>query len=123
MAQRGLRVAVIGAGLMGRWHAYYALRSGASIAAVVDRSPEAAQQFCSRFPGAAPFADLEQMLLQVRPSIVHICTPSATHWAVAGAVIDGGAHLLIEKPLMPTVSESEALFDRAEQRGVMICPV
>src|SRR6185437_11568054 len=54
-----LRVAIVGAGLMGRWHAQYATASGAEIAAIVDPDPAARATLGKKYGTAAQFADLE----------------------------------------------------------------
>src|SRR5258708_7563825 len=94
-----LRVAIVGAGLMGRWHGYYARRCGAGVVGVMDRDPAASERLSASCPGCRSFDDLSSMLREVRPAVVHVCTPSATHGQIADTSLRAGAHLLIEKPL------------------------
>lgn len=116
-------MAVVGAGLMGRWHAYFARRLGAQVAAVVDAAPPAAQAL-ARFAGrAAVFGDMGAMLAAVRPLAVHICTPLASHPALALQAVEAGVHALVEKPLTPLAAQARALLQRAQEKSVHVCPV
>lgn len=108
---------------MGRWHAHYARRQGSRIAAVVDPSPQAAAALARRTPGAATYADLGAMLESVHPRVVHLCTPLASHAALASQAVAAGAHVLVEKPITPTAPEARALLDAARARAVHVCPV
>ena len=118
-----LRVAVVGAGLMGRWHAHYAKRSGARVVAVVDSSANAAALLARRAGDAAVFEAMGAMLAAAQPHVVHICTPLFTHLPLALQAVEAGVHALVEKPLTATASQSQALLQRAQENGVHVCPV
>jgi predicted dehydrogenase len=117
-----MRVAILGAGLMGRWHACYARRCGAQIAGILDRDGDRAARLASQY-AARPFTDAAALLAEAHPQAVHICTPTATHAQLAEFSIDAGAHVLMEKPLAASAAECERLLDSAERRGVQLCPV
>lgn len=117
-----LRVAIAGAGLMGRWHAYYARRCGAKVVGILDPDPDRARRLSGRY-GARAFSDLSVMLRELRPAVLHICTPSASHVEIARAAMEAGVHALVEKPFGMSAPECENLLDRASLCGVRICPV
>lgn len=119
----GPRVAIVGAGLMGRWHAYFAARAGAEIAAIIDRDPRAADALRARYPRARGYRDLATCLAHGQVDVAHICTPLDTHVALATVALEARKHVLIEKPLAPTAAETERLLALAAARGVMLCPV
>ena len=114
---------MVGAGLMGRWHAHYARRNGAQVAAIVDGSTQAASTVAGLSGNAAVFGDMGAMLEAAKPRAVHICTPLATHLALALQAVEAGAHALVEKPLTATAGETQALLQKAQERGVVVCPV
>ena len=116
-------VVIVGAGLMGRWHAYYATRAGAEIAAIVDRQPRAAAALGAKYPHARVFADLPSCLAQVETAAIHICTPTASHVPLAAAALHAGVHVLLEKPVAATRVETERLLALARDRGVLLAPV
>lgn len=115
--------AIIGAGLMGRWHARYAQRAGAQVVAVVDRDAAAARQLAKFFRRCAAFTTPDEMLAGVKPAAVHICVPAESHYSVANRCMDAGPHLLVEKPLTPAAAETDLLLRRAAAKGVLLCPV
>lgn len=115
-------VAIIGAGLMGRWHAFSAHRLGAEIAVVVDPDRARAQTLAKRFPGtkaASSLAELERSDV----AAIHVCSPLATHVALAREAIEAGRHVLMEKPLAPDAEQTRLLADAALAHAVILCPV
>jgi predicted dehydrogenase len=115
--------AVIGAGLMGRWHADTIRRMRGRVAAVVDPNPDSARRLAARFPDCAAFTSCGEMLARSAPAVIHVCTPGETHREIAEECMAAGAHLVIEKPLAPAARETEYLLRRAAQRRILMCPV
>jgi predicted dehydrogenase len=118
-----MRVAIVGAGLMGRWHAYFARRLGAEVVAVVDSAPDAASSLARGSRRAAVFTETGAMLEAVRPHVVHICTPVPSHLTLTLQVIEAGAHALVEKPLTHLAAQTQVLLQKAHEKGVHVCPV
>jgi predicted dehydrogenase len=115
-----LRAAIVGAGLMGRWHADAVVRLGHTVAAVVDRDSARAAALASRHRGCQVAAAVEAA---PPVDVVHVCTPQGTHVDLARASIARGAHVIVEKPLADTVAETEALLTLAQSRGRLMVPV
>ena len=118
-----MRVAVVGAGLMGRWHAYFAQRLGAQIVAVVDSSPGAAESLARCVKKAAVYRETGAMLEVARPHVVHMCTPLSSHLPLTLQVVESGVHALVEKPLTHSAAQTQTLLNKAQEREVHVCPV
>lgn len=114
---------VVGAGLMGSWHAAAIRRAGGRIMAVVDTDESRASALARRFGKAKSFTRLDDALGQIRPEIVHLCTPATAHKHQAEQALSAGAHVLVEKPLAPTLEDTQFIFDLAASRGLAVCPV
>jgi predicted dehydrogenase len=108
---------------MGYWHARYAVRVGGMIAAVVDRDESAAVRLGRSHPGARVFDDLSACLAGTAVEVVHICTPLASHVALAEVSLRIGKHVLVEKPLSVSVAETRHLLTLAKERGRKLCVV
>lgn len=121
--RRPLNAAIVGAGLMGRWHAHAASRAGASVVAVIDPNARGASRLAKRCPGARAYAALETALEQCRIDVVHICTPTRSHFSLASVALARGKHVLIEKPATASAEEAEALVATARAGGLLIAPV
>lgn len=110
---RKLRLAVVGAGRLGGFHAQKIARSSdAELYAVVDPLPESRQRIAAEL-GCLALDDYRQIYGHVDAAIV--ATPTAHHFEIAAALLDHGLHLLVEKPLCPTPDQADALVDRARR--------
>lgn len=114
------RVAIVGAGLMGRWHSDAARRSGARVVAVVDPNLEAARSLAD--DDASAHATLAAALA-TPVDLVHICTPLASHLALALEALQAGCHVIVEKPVTPTRADAATLMAAARVAGRMVVPV
>ena len=119
----GLRAAIIGAGLMGRWHADAIGPTGGRVAAIVDPNDTARETLRQQYPNAESLSELDAAQLARIADVAHVCTPLDSHVAIATALIAHGLHALIEKPLAPTREETARLLEAADRRRVVICPV
>lgn len=119
-----LRAAVVGAGLMGRWHAHAIGRIGGRVVAVIDPDAARAGALAARLSGR-PLAthDLERAIHDQEIQVVHVCAPLPTHDAITRQAIDHGVHALVEKPLASDAAGTARLHARATERGVLLCPV
>jgi len=113
-----LRIAVIGAGVMGRQHARY-LRADPDcrLAAVVDPDPAAAE--LAREHGAVHYLKPDELLARGEPiDGAIVATPTALHEAVGLQCVAAGVPALIEKPICASLEAAERLNRTAEERGV-----
>ncbi len=116
------KIAIIGAGLMGTWHAHAVRRLGGRLAAVVDPNEPAARKLAAA-AGAPIYASVEALLAGQAIDAAHLCTPPATHGPLSRQLIDAGVDLLVEKPFGATAAEAGELLDLAAAAGRQICPV
>ena len=117
-----LRVTIVGAGLMGSWHARYLSRVGGTVVSVVDCDLRRAQQLSRRFPAAA-FADLKESLDGVASDVVHVCTPAGSHFEHVSSALRAGRHVLVEKPVAESSSDVKSLVAIARDAGRKLCVV
>ncbi|MBG0564739.1 Gfo/Idh/MocA family protein [Actinoplanes aureus] len=61
------------------------------------------------------FTDHRRLLDEVRPDVVHICTPHDQHTSVAVDCLEAGVNVLLEKPVAHTVAEADRLIDAARR--------
>lgn len=114
------RVAVVGAGLMGRWHAAYAARASSMVAAIVDPDRRAAAELRRRHRAARTFDTLNECLAAESIDVVHVCTPVKCHAAVIETALRAGKHVLAEKPLAETAADTSRLLALAGEAGVRL---
>ena len=118
-----IRVGIVGAGLMGRWHARAARKSGGEIVGIVDVDKNRAANLAAKCRTAQSFAGAAEMFNQISPDVLHVCTTTASHIELAELAIKSGVHLFIEKPIAQTAEETVYLYDLAAKNNVRICPV
>jgi len=109
--------AVVGTGFIGVVHVEALRRHGVQVHGVVGSSLERAMTK-SRQLGLPPaYKSFEAMLADPRVDVVHITSPNHLHYTHAKAVLAAGKHVVCEKPLAMTSSESAELVELAEATG------
>jgi predicted dehydrogenase len=113
-----IKASLIGAGQIARQH-LSCLRElpGVEVAGVCDLSPAMAESAAERFGIPAWYTDFRRMLDEVRPDVVHVTTPPTSHFPLAMAALDAGAHVVVEKPATVTFAELDTLIGHASERG------
>ncbi|OKO90147.1 oxidoreductase [Bradyrhizobium sp. NAS80.1] len=118
-AKAGLRVGVIGAGVMGSNHArVLAGLPGVSLVGVVDPSPVHLTR-TTELANCQGFETLDQ-LFAAGVDAVTIAAPTHLHHEVALACIARNIHVLVEKPIASTVEEGHEIVAAAQKAGVTL---
>jgi predicted dehydrogenase len=116
---RNLRLAVIGAGLIGKRHIdLIAADPACELAAICDAQPAAAALAAPH--GTRFFADYTTMLAEVVLDGVIIATPNHLHVPVGLACLARGLPILVEKPIAENVAAAQRLVDIADTHGVPV---
>lgn len=113
-----LRIAVIGAGMMGANHArVYSELPEAELVAIADIDGARLQQV-ARGPSTRLYGDFRELLAEEQPDGVSIAVPTRRHAEAALACIGRGVALLVEKPLAADLAEAERMRDTADAAAV-----
>lgn len=114
------RVAIVGGGNIARAHLRglrdpaVTARTPVDVAAVVDITEERAKQFATENDIPAWYASLPDMLRDVRPDLVHLCTPPGGHAEQAIACLEADASVLCEKPPCLSLAEYDQILAAEE---------
>jgi predicted dehydrogenase len=113
-----LRMAVIGAGRLGGFHAQkLAARQDVELLAIVDpiqasRDQAAAKCHCEALP------DYSGLLKRLDAAV--IAAPTSLHHRIARECLEAGVPLLVEKPLCTTRTDADELVSAARRRNVVL---
>ena len=110
--------AVVGTGFIGAVHVEALRRLGVPVLGVVGSSPGRARQKTGL---PEPYESFEAMLEDDRVRVVHLTTPNHLHYSQAKAVLAARKHVVCEKPLALTSTESAELLHLAEESGLVHC--
>ncbi len=119
MDARRVKAAVIGVGLIGEQHAEsYAENPRAELVMVADVNADRARIVGERF-GCPSTASLDAVA-NSDAKIVSIATPDFAHFEPVMAMLEAGKHVVVEKPLATTTSESQRMVDLARTKNLKI---
>ncbi|CDB53330.1 oxidoreductase [Azospirillum sp. CAG:239] len=115
---KNIKVAVIGAGMMGKNHMKtYKSLNGVELVGVYDIFPEAAKAAAETF-GIRAFSSMEEVAENV--DAVSVVTTSVTHADVGEFFLNKGIHCMMEKPLACTEEECQRLISAAAKNNVVL---
>lgn len=115
-----LRIAVIGAGHLGKIHArLVASINEAQLVAVAEPNQTAQKSVSEFLPHDVEIvADYRKLIGQIDAAIV--ATPTRTHFDIASELLPAGIHTLIEKPLTDSISDAQAIVDMAHRHDCVV---
>ncbi len=115
---KNIKVAVIGAGMMGKNHLKtYANMQGVKLVGVYDIFPEAAKAAAQTY-GIKAFSSMEEVAKNV--DAVSVVTTSVTHADVGEFFMNKGIHCMMEKPLATTEEGCMRLINAAKNNNVVL---
>jgi predicted dehydrogenase len=109
LGEKRLSAVVVGTGFIGPVHVEGLRRAGVHVAGIVGSSPEKSQLAAEQLGLPRGYATLDDVLADPAVDSVHLATPNRLHFAQAAAVLRAGKHVLCEKPLAMTSSETADL--------------
>ncbi|MEW5733336.1 MAG: Gfo/Idh/MocA family oxidoreductase [Thermodesulfobacteriota bacterium] len=119
MSNKGkVRVAVIGTGYLGKFHAEkFANNPEAELVAVADVDSEAAARVARacKTEACTRYSDLFGKV-----DAVVVATPTDSHFSISREFLSRDVDVLIEKPMTATLAEADELIELAESRGLII---
>ena len=122
-----LNIGIIGTGFMGKAHAF-AYRSALAafpeipvpvLKMIADVNSESAAKAAHQYGFEKSTGNWRDMINDPAIDVVSITTPNTFHKEMALAAIAAGKHVHCEKPLSPTLSDSEDMVKAAEAKGVI----
>lgn len=117
-SRKRIKVAVIGVGYLGRFHAQkYSSIEDAELVGVVDSDPERAEAVAKEV-GTRAFRSRAELPGLV--DAVSIATPTEFHHSIGMEFLSKGVHVMMEKPLAADSREAGELVREAERTGAVL---
>lgn len=120
MSNDKFRVAIIGTGMIGQYAhipAWKALPDAVELVGAADIIEERAKKAAEYHGIPHAYGDWQDMLDEVQPDIVSVCTPNVYHKDPTIGALKAGAHVLCEKPISISAEDAEEMYDIAESGG------
>jgi len=100
----------------------YGLCPRARLVAAADINAENLRAFQENFSGTRGFSNHREMLQEIRPEIVSICTYVGLHRRMIEDCVDAGVKgIFCEKPFVASPADLRAVGELVERSGVKIC--
>jgi predicted dehydrogenase len=124
-----LHCAIVGCGKVALKHlkAIKYPRADLFLAGLVDTRPDAARTLLRQagYSGTDAacipvYETLDELFKREKADLVAITTPSGSHYGLAKAALQAGAHVFIEKPLTLSLQEADELIALAADKGLQI---
>ena len=121
-----LRVAVLGAGKIGKYHVRELFSLGSEVVAILGSTKESSSKTAGELNkefgvNARPYYVLEELLRNEDLDAVSVCTPPKLHEYQMRMCLENDLHIMCEKPFIQAendgYSKAEGLFDLAEKKG------
>lgn len=109
-----IKFAIIGCGRIAQRHAEHIHKRGLLVA-VCDTVKEKADKLASEYGAKAYYSITDMLAGEKEIDVVSVCSPNGLHAAHAMEALKAGCHVLCEKPMSLTSSESGEMIKLAEQ--------
>jgi len=114
-----LRLAIVGAGLVGQRHASVIQASTEAALVAIADCAESGLAFAKE-QNVAAYADIAQLIQAERPDGIVLCTPTQLHVEQALQCVQAGVAVLVEKPIGTTSEESRLLVEASAEAEVPV---
>ena len=115
----GLKAAVIGLGV-GTGHITAFRELGAEVAAICDVNDKLLESVGEDHGVEGRYTDYRSLAEREDIDVVSICTPDHLHADPAVVMMEGGKHILVEKPLASSFADIERISETARRTGMKV---
>ena len=113
-----LRVGILGCGSWGPQICQALMESRqVKLVAAADLDLERAQAVAAAAGGAKALTDAEGLCRLSEVEAVIVAAPTPAHCALTCMALQAGKHVLVEKPIAPTLAEAQTMLSAAEKAG------
>jgi predicted dehydrogenase len=116
---RTLRAGFVGGGFMAAVHSRAARAARAELVGAASSSVSSSRAAAERLGLEAAFDSVAALVADPDIDVIHVCTPNATHAAIARAALEAGKHVICEKPLATSVTDAAELVALAADRRLV----
>ena len=115
----GTRVGIVGTGWMAATHTEALRRLGVEVVGVAGRTPQRARETADQLGLATAYDSVEALVGDDSLAAVHVTSPNDVHAEQAAAALRAGRHVVCEKPLGVSATETAALVELAAGTGLV----
>jgi predicted dehydrogenase len=113
-----LKVGIVGCGKIADSHVEQIMKiQRCEIVGVCDKEELMAKQLHDRFNIKKYFNNIDQMINEARPDVVHITTPPQFHFEIGKQCLESGCHIYVEKPFTINTREAQQLILIADKNS------
>jgi predicted dehydrogenase len=117
-SEKKIRIAVIGVGYLGRFHAQkYSAMDGVELVGVVDVDKSQAETVASEC-STSTYTNYQDIL--DKTDAVSIVVPTIYHHEVASRCLEHGVDIMLEKPMTTTLQEADELIGLADNKKLIL---
>jgi len=112
---KNLKVGVVGAGFIGPAHVEALRRLGIAVTGILRSTPERTAESAEQLRLEKAYESYEALISDPEVDVVHITSPNYAHYQQAKEALLAGKHVVCEKPLAMTTTESAELLSLAKE--------
>jgi predicted dehydrogenase len=111
---------IVGSGFVGPHHVDAVRRLGfVDIVAVAGSNDESGRRKAEQLGARKGYGSYQALIDDPDVHVVHVATPNNTHYAVISAALAKGKHVVSDKPLAASASETRKLAEQARRANVV----
>ncbi|HWE40623.1 MAG TPA: Gfo/Idh/MocA family oxidoreductase [Isosphaeraceae bacterium] len=116
-----VRVGLVGSGFVAAIHREsFGHVRGAEVVAVASPTPGSAERFAAEHKIASYHQDYRAMFDRKDVDLVLIASPNDTHCEATVLAASAGKHVVVEKPMAPSLAECDRMIAACERAGVIL---
>jgi predicted dehydrogenase len=118
-----LRAAIVGTGGISRIHGWRLQDLGSTVVGVCGRAVDKARSLADEFgqyrgSQVGAYDDLQAMLNETEPDVLHVCSPHGLHVSHAIQAVERGINVIIEKPMATSLTDARKLMTAADDAAI-----